>query len=467
LQPIAAIHFFNSMCMEKLSSNNNNNSNMKKNVWFTGLALVLLTFTSSCKKDLNTNDNGFEKRGVKAGYAAAANLPVQTVSGVITTNTTWDNSKVWELSGVVLVANGVTLTIQPGTYIKSVANTPGVPNGILVAIRGAKINAVGTPESPIVFTSRNLLDNNAATGPNPGDFGGVMLLGKAHVNTVSGTKQIEGLPIYSYFEFGARSGTEVENDNSGTLSYVRIEYSGYYTTTDDEISGLTLGGVGSGTTLDHIEVAYGQDDSFEFFGGTVNANYLISKGAEDDNFDFDSGYNGSIRFAVAVADRNSTHSGSGGSDSNGIELDNNAPGEDATFSLVPKTHPKLRNFSLIGTSATNAGYKFGVRNRRGAEIELANSLITGYPSGFVFNDGTESLYATGVSKLTRNDFHGFNAAVTPAGIYTGNTQSTASTAPSFGMTQPFFNNGALDFTGFVTIGAFAVGSAWILGWSTL
>ncbi|WP_342328383.1 hypothetical protein [Pedobacter sp. FW305-3-2-15-E-R2A2] len=452
--------------MKKLTSSNKNNHIMIKNVWFAGMALTVLIFASSCKKDLNTSNKKFEKRSVRADYATAAALPVQTVSGVITTNTTWDNSKVWELSGVVIVANGVTLTIQPGTYIKSVANTPGVSNGVLVVIRGAKINAVGTPESPIVFTSRNLLDNNVATGPNPGDFGGVMLLGKAHVNTVSGTKQIEGLPVYSYFEFGAPRGTEVENDNSGILSYVRIEYPGYYTTPNGEISGLTLGGVGSGTTLDHIEIAYGQDDSFEFFGGTVNANYLISKGAEDDNFDFDNGYNGSIRFAVAVADRNSTHSGSGGSDSNGIELDNNAPGEDATFSLVPKTHPKLRNFSLIGTSVTNAGYKFGVRNRRGAEIELANSLITGYPSGFVFNDGTQSFYASGVSKLTNNDFHGFVAAITPTGTYTGNTESTTPTAPSFGMSQPFFNDGALGFVGAVK-GAFAISATWHLGWSTL
>ena len=441
-----------------------------KNILFTGLALAALTFASSCKKDSNTSNNGFEKRSALASYASAAALPVQTVSGTITVNTTWDNTKVWELSGVVTVASGVTLTINPGTYIKSTVNTPNVPNGVLVAVRGAKINAIGTAEAPIVFTSRNLLDNNAATSPVAGDFGGVILLGKAHVNTTSGTKEIEGLPTGGAYTFGAAKGSEVENDNSGTLSYVRIEYAGFNLSPDNEVNGLTLGGVGNLTKLDHIEVSYGKDDSFEFFGGSVNANYLISKAADDDNFDFDNGYNGSIRYAVAVADKNSTHSQSGSpasSDSNGIESDNNAPLEDATFSLLPKTHPKLRNFSIIGTSATNSGYKFAVRNRRGAEIELSNSVITGYPSGFVFNDGTESFYASTVTKLTSNDFHGFAAAITPAGTYTGNTQSTASTAPSFGMTQPFFNNGALDFTGSVTNGAFASGNAWILGWSTL
>lgn len=438
-----------------------------KNVLLTGLALAALTFASSCKKDSNTSDNGFEKRSTLASYASAAALPVQTVSGVISTNTTWDNSKVWELSGVVTVANGVTLTIQAGTYIKSTANTVGVPNGVLVAVRGGKINAIGTAQNPIIFTSRALLDNNAATAPAPGDFGGVILLGKAHVNTTTGTKEIEGLPANGTYTFGSLRGSEVENDNSGTLSYVRIEYAGFNLSTDNEVNGLTLGGVGNLTTLDHIEVNYGKDDSFEFFGGTVNATFLVSKAADDDNFDFDNGYNGSIRYAVAIADKNSTHSQSGGaSDSNGIESDNNAPAEDATFSLLPKTHPKLRNFSIIGTSTVDAGYKFGVRNRRGAEIELSNSTVAGYPSGFVFNDGTESFYASAVSKLTSNDFHGFTAAITPAGTYTGNTQSTATTAPSFGMSQPFFNNGALSFVG-ASNGAFAVSTTWAQGWSTL
>lgn len=440
-----------------------------KNILFTGLALAALTFASSCKKDLNSTDNGFGKRSTKASYASAAALPVQTVSGIITTNTTWDNSKVWELSGIVTVANGVTLTIQPGTYIKSTANVAGTPNGVLVAVRGGKINAVGTAESPIIFTSRNLLDGNEATAPSPGDFGGVILLGKAHVNTLSGTKEIEGLPENGNYVFGAAKGTEVENDNSGTLSYVRIEYAGFNLSVDNEVNGLTLGGVGSGTTLNHIEVNYGKDDSFEFFGGTVNASYLVSKAADDDNFDFDNGYNGSIEFAVAVADKNSTHSQSGGStDSNGIESDNNAPTEPggANFDLAPKTHPVLSNFTIIGTSTTNSGYKFAIRNRRGAEIELYSSVITGYPSGLVFDNGTVSFYTSGVSKLEDNDFHGFTSAITPAGTYAGNTQSTAASAIKGGSTQPFFNDGALNFTG-ATNGAFASNPNWTAGWSTL
>ncbi|NQX37929.1 hypothetical protein SAMN05421820_10369 [Pedobacter steynii] len=421
---------------------------------FSSLAICF-----SCKKEVASQaNNGFEKRNLKASYAAATLLPVQTVSGSITTNTTWDNSKVWEISGVVVVKNGATLTIEPGTYIKSTVNLSALPNGALIIQKGSKISAVGTAENPIVFTSRYLL-GDASRAPSPGDFGGIALLGNGYVNT--GTKTLPGLPMGG-FDFGGNNAAE----NSGSIRYVRIEYSGYILSTDNALNGLTCAGIGSGTTLDHIEISYSKADSFAFFGGSVNGSYLISKGADDDNFDFNNGYNGFIEYAVAVADKNSTHSQSGGSsDSHGIESDNNSPAEDATYSLVPKTHPMFYNLTIVGTSSNNSGYKFAIRNRRGAEIELYDSIITGYPSGLVFNDGTGVFYTTGISVLERNDFHGFTAAVTPAGTYPGNTQSTASAAPQFSMDQPFFNDGALDFSG-ATNGAFNAGN-WTTGWSTL
>lgn len=423
------------------------------------LLIIVLSISSSCKKENETN-SAFEKRALKADYAAAA-LPVQTVSGNITVNTTWDNSKVWELNGVVSVVPGVTLTIAPGTYIKSTVNTAGVQNGVLVIRMGAKINASGTATDPIVFTSRHLLDGITNNPINSGDFGGLILLGKAHVNT--GTGSVSGLPLLPEFIYG---GTD-DTDNSGTLQYVRIEYPGFILSPNLEINGLLLGGVGNTTTLDHIEVRYPVNDSFTFFGGSVNASYLISIGAFDDGFDFDLGYNGAIDYAVVMADANTGHSQSGpNSDSHGIESDNNPPAASASFNLTPKTHPILSNFSIIGTSAVNNGYRYGVRNRRGAEIELYKSVITGYPSGFVFNDGTESFYTANVSKLTENDFHGFTAAISPAGTYPGNTFSTIATAPPYGMLQPFYNNGPLSFTGAAN-GAFSLGTAWISGWSSL
>lgn len=431
-----------------------------KNVLLTGLAIAALTFASSCKKELDSNSNeGFGKRNAMADYTASA-LPVQTVSGDITANTTWDNTKVWEINGILTVKNGATLTINPGTFVKSSINAPNVPNGIIIVQKGAKINAVGTPENPIVFTSRYLLDGNAATLPNPGDFGGIVLLGKARVNT--GVKDIEGIPQNGY-QYGGLD----DADNSGTIRYIRIEYPGYILSPDNAISGLTCGAVGKNTVLDHIEVSYSQGDSFGFFGGSVNASFLISKAPVDDNFDFNNGYNGAIDFALAVADQNSGHSTSAGSsDSNGIESDNNYPAEGANYNLVPKTHPVLSNFTIVGTVNANNGYKFAIRNRRGAEIELYDSIITGYPSGLVFEYGTEAFLTNGVSQLSGNDFHGFNAAVTPAGTFPGNSLSTLANAPKYDMVQPFLNAGVLNFSGAFN-GAFAKGISWTVGWSVL
>jgi len=405
---------------------------MKKNL-LAALTLAVVVFASSCKKDNDSSNSNFSKRSTTADYSGFP-ATVQAVSGDITTNTTWTSDKVWEISGVVTVTSGATLTIQPGTFIKSSANVTGVQNGVLVIARGARIDATGTAAAPIVFTSRNLLDGDASTVGKPGDFGGVIVLGNAHVNT--GTKSIEGLnPGNSNFTYGGSA----EADNSGTIKYVRIEYAGFQLAENNEVNGLTLGGVGSGTTLDYIQVSYGLDDSFEFFGGSVNATHLLSLAADDDNFDFDNGYNGSIQYAIAVADGNSTHSVSGtSSDSNGIESDNNAPTEDATFSLLPKTHPTLTNISIIGTNTTavasGLGYKYGVRNRRGAEITLRNSIITGYPSGFVFDGTTPSL-----STLANNSVHGFTIAIDPATAAAGNVVATGSPASAFNIAQPWFN----------------------------
>lgn len=409
-----------------------------KKLALTTIILSSLLF-ASCNKDqeaIQANDN-FNKRSTAADYAGYPST-VQTVSGSISSNTTWTNDKVWELSGVVTVNAGATLTIQPGTYIKSTVNTLGTPNGVLAILKGAKINAVGTATSPIVFTSRYLLDGDASTKGTPGDFGGVILLGDAPVNVAGQT--IEGLPTSQEYVFGGNNAA----DNSGSLKYVRIEYGGYNLSPDNEVNGLTLGGVGNGTLLDYIQISYGKDDGFEFFGGTVNGTHLIAFGSDDDQFDFDNGYSGTIQYAIAVADGNSSHSGTpGNSDSNGIESDNNAPDVDPTFSLLPKTRPTLRNFTIVGTrttaEATGIGYKYGVRNRRGAEIDMQASLITGYPSGFVFDETDAS-----ASILRNNSVHGFNAAIVP--FVAGNTVNTGATAADYDMESPWFNaNPNLNF----------------------
>jgi len=432
-------------------------------------AVVLLAAitATSCKKD-GDNSANFANRSTAAADYSASTLPVTAVSGDITTNTTWDASHVWEISGIVTVRNGATLTIAAGTYIKATAST-GLANGVLVIGKDGKINATGTAANPIVFTSRALLDNNAATVGKPGEFGGVILLGNAVTNAPGGTKLIEGLPDEAKYYYGGSSNA----DNRGIFKYVRIEYAGFKLAENIEVNGLTLGAVGSGTTVDHVQVSYGLDDGFEFFGGTVSPSYLIALGNDDDQFDFDNGFTGSITYAIAVADKNSTHSVSGGaSDSNGIESDNNAPAESSAFNLLPKTHPVLSNFSIVGTvdnaGVAGLGYRNAVRERRGSEVEIYNSFITGYPNGVVFDADASAT----PSVIEATSIHGFtNALLVNNGTLTstGNTLLTGAPAPTFGMPNPWFNSSSsLNFLTSGSDGAVNGDTGnWLASWTKL
>ncbi|WP_428229447.1 hypothetical protein [Flavobacterium sp.] len=313
---------------------------MKNFFLFAMVALLV----SSCQNDDSSADSSFSMKASGADYTGYP-ATVQTVSGAITTNTTWTSDKVWEIDGVITVKNGAKLTIQAGTYIKAKALAPGVATGVLVITKSGQIDAQGTAAAPVVFTSYNLLDGNANTVAAPGDFGGVVLLGDAEVNNGLTTNIVEGLDDQANFAEFYYGGTNNAH-NAGALNYVRIEYAGRILDTDIEINGLTLGGVGSGTTIDHVQVSYGRDDSFEFFGGTVNASHLVSFAPDDDNFDFDLGYTGTITKAIAIADSNSTHSLSGGNpDSNGIELDNNAGGTITTLITRPVIFSIINHWS--------------------------------------------------------------------------------------------------------------------------
>lgn len=425
---------------------------------------------NSCSNDDMGADDQFsgpvETRAITGlTYDQAATLPVVTVSGTINSgNNHWTSSNVYALQGVVVVPDGVTLTIDAGTYIKAAPVGSG-STGVLVVTKGGKINAVGNSSNPIIFTSYNLLDGNSGTDPEPGDLGGVILLGKAPINNPTGTAYIEGLaedPLYSY-------GGTVSNDDSGVMQYVRIEYAGYILGEANEINGLTMGGVGSGTTLDHIQVSWGKDDSFEWFGGTVNASYLISYCPDDDNFDCDNGYVGTITYGLALANPASTHSGfnystsSGTSDSNGIELDNCGT---SPYDWTPKTHPTLNYITIVGTETPNytfgvPSYKNGARIRRNGELTLTNSIITGYPNGMVLDSGTQGTTPSW-STFTNNDFHGFDTAYSPLPVPSGNTTVISTTAETFGMFAPFYPDN--DFSG-ASEGAFALDDTWHLGWS--
>ncbi|WP_034707589.1 hypothetical protein [Chryseobacterium luteum] len=403
----------------------------------TLIAFAALSLTACQNDHLADSSTPFEMKSASAEYITASALPVTPVSGAITSNTTW--SGVVELDGIVTVKGGATLTIQPGTFIKAKPNSTNTATGVLVISKTGKINATGTESQPIIFTSHKLLDGNEDTTAAPGDFGGVIILGDAPTNTPS-TKTIEGLSGSDFFYGGTNA-----SHNAGTLKYVRIEFAGFdlfAPNSGNEINGLTLGGVGNGTTLDHIQVSYGKDDSFEFFGGTVNASSLVSFAADDDNFDFDNGYTGTITCALALADYNSTHSLSGSSpDSNGIELDNNAEG--TSTPLI--TNPVINNLTIIGAKNGIAGqgsaYENGIHIRRSGKLTLNNAFVTGYPVGIkVEGTGSELSSASTFSTIK---VHGFTTSVTGTGTASIPAANllTGTTASAWGMSQPFFNDG--------------------------
>ncbi|TDQ07481.1 hypothetical protein [Pedobacter metabolipauper] len=397
-------------------------SNVKSTA-IIAIALVSLSL-SSCKKDFSGGD-AFGNRSTAAADYAASSLPVVSVpAGNITTSVHWTAGNVYELSGVVVVTGGGHLEIDPGTFIKSSVNTPGSANGVLVIAKDGTIDAVGDECNPIVFTSRRLLDGNNSTVGAPGDFGGIIILGDAPINTPTGSANIEGLDATdARFTYGGVDDT----DNRGNFQNVRIEYAGYQLAANIEVNGLTLGGVGSGTTVNNVETAWGLDDGFEFFGGTVSTSDLLAYANDDDQFDFDLGYTGTLSNSAAIANNASTHSGlPGTADSNGAEIDNSVANPCGTTLTTTVT---FENVSIWGTSAAaSAGlYENGIHVRRGATLIVSGSTVTGYNRG-VFVEASAGACEAGLVGDSR--IHGF---VTP-GNYTdlgGNTTSVTDPASWF------------------------------------
>ncbi|MBL8002159.1 MAG: hypothetical protein JNL05_09380 [Flavobacteriales bacterium] len=282
----------------------------------------------------------------------------------IASNTTWTADRKYLIKGFVEVEAGATLTIEAGTKIFG----DKASKGTLIINRGAQLVAIGTAASPIVFTS-----NEAPGDRAPGDWGGVIVCGKAPVNLPGGIGVVEG-GVDAVF-----GGTDAA-DNSGTMQYVRIEYPGIAFTPNNEINGLTLAGVGSGTTIDHVQVSYSGDDSFEWFGGTVNCKHLVAFAGLDDDFDMDNGYSGKLQFCVALRDPAQADV----SGSNGLEHDNDASGSAAT----PYTTPVLSNISIYGPQATpsttiNSNFKRSNHLRRNTHSRVFNSVFAGFPVGLL------------------------------------------------------------------------------------
>lgn len=284
-------------------------------------------------------------------------------AGDITASTVWSGAKTYTLKGQVFITGG-TLTIQPGTVIK------GDPGSVLVITKNAKLDAVGTADKPIVFTS------SAATAKS-GDWGGVVLLGEAPINVTGGKNKIEGFPdsVGVKIEYGGA----VAAHDCGKLKYARIEYAGFRFGTDNELNGLTLGGCGTATEIDYVQSHLGLDDGVEIFGGTVNVRHLVITQPDDDGLDWDLGWSGSAQFVIIQQ-----KSGLG---DRGIEADNNNSNNDAT----PRSAPEIWNLTMIGGDSPAAKKQGGLHLRRGTAAKISNAVIAYFNQYPIDIDGAASV----------------------------------------------------------------------------
>ncbi len=284
--------------------------------------------------------------GGGAGEGTEVDVPLS-----ITADTTWTADTTYTLTGLTYVENGATLTIEPGTIVL------GGQRSALIVSQGSRLIAEGTEAEPIVFTSANPAGRRAT-----GDWGGVVLLGSAPVN-IQGA-QIEGIdPAEGRTSFG---GTDAAHD-CGTLRYVRIEFAGFEFSPDNELNGLTVGGCGSATELEYIQVHLGSDDGIEFFGGTVDLEHAVVTGAQDDSLDWDLGWQGRVQF-LAVQHRQDSDAG--------FEADNFVDGQDNT----PRSQPTMFNVTLVGAGGSRSP---GMVLRRGTWGAISNAIVMNFPAGAV------------------------------------------------------------------------------------
>jgi len=368
---------------------------MKKNLLLGGLLLL----TSSMMAVNSIDNDFFDKVNYRGAFGTTDWTtgwsdfdPQNTVyapttetiaAGDITTNTTWTKNKVYLLNGWVYVKSGATLTIEAGTVIRGDKTNKAA----LIIEKGAKLIANGTATEPIIFTSNQPVGNRTY-----GDWGGLILCGQAPINPTGGSAVIEG-------GVGSTYGGTDPLDNSGSLKYVRLEFGGIAFVVNSEINGLTFGGVGSGTTVDYVQVSYAGDDSFEWFGGTVNAKHLIAYRGWDDDFDTDYGYSGMVQYAVslrdpAIADQSSSNSFESDNDASGST---NAPFTSAVFSNVS-------SFGPLATPSTtiNSLYKRAMHIRRNSKLQIYNAIFAGWPTGLYIDGNTTQANAVANDLKLRN-----------------------------------------------------------------
>lgn len=404
------------------------------------LALFAVISSVGCRKIEVDGGSG-------SGNGNGNGTPENTIlEGRISQNRTLKADNVYKLRGLVYVTNGAVLTIEPGTKIVGEKGR----NGGLIITRSCKIIADGTPEKPIVFTSES-------ANPQRGDWAGVVLLGNAPTNASfngqqgigeieGGINNSDGLGLYG---LGASSNPA---DNSGILRYVRIEYAGYAFLPDKEINGLTFGGVGNGTIVDYVQVSYANDDSFEWFGGTVNCTHLISYRTLDDDFDTDNGFSGKIQFGIALRDSAVADI----SKSEAFESDNDANGSQ----LLPQTKAVFSNMTVVGPrqAANNVGnslFLAAAQIRRNSSQSIFNSIFIGWPVGLLIDASkgfpTDNNFSTGL--FVQNTIIG--GCATPVSYAASTTAPTGATAATIldWFNTASYGNTILSTTADVKLGA--------------
>lgn len=333
---------------------------------FSITSLLMLIITSSCRK--------IEADNIIIGGSDTSQENT-ILEGKISTDRTLKSGYTYKIRGFVYVVDGAKLTIEPGTIIQG--EKGATSRGALIITTGCQIIADGTKDQPIIFTSDQ-------PTPERGDWGGVVILGKAKTNAsyngVQGVGSVEG-GVNTADGLGLYGGSNDE-DNSGILRYVRIEYAGYAYLPDNELNGLTLAGVGRSTIVDNVEIYKANDDAIECFGGSVNMSHVVSISTLDDDFDTDNGWSGQMQFGIVMRDSMIADI----SKSESFESDNDANGS----SLLPQTNGTYSNITVIGPRATTANignslFLAALQIRRNSSISIFNSVFIGYPTGLLID----------------------------------------------------------------------------------
>ncbi len=335
-------------------------ANLLRNATWAMVLCASMTAFTACDDD--DDAAGVPAAGVENGLDAATN----TLGGDVTSDLTLEAGKSYTLSGALQVKAPAKLTIPAGVTIT--ANNDGQVDYILIE-QGAKIDAQGTAQSPIVMTAEN---------KSMGAWGGLHICGRAPINTQSGT----GLSEIGNAAYGGSD----NGDNSGILKYVRLEYTGFAFDEEHESNGISFYGVGNGTQVSYVQACNGSDDGLEFFGGTVNIDHCVVVDCTDDSFDWTEGWSGTGRYLVAYQTDSSCDCL--------IEADNNGDNFDAS----PVSHPMLENLTLVGNNSSENSR--GVRLRAGTYVTMSNAQITGKPKALtVETEQTETALANGPSVL--------------------------------------------------------------------